>query len=698
MNFSAFPLLRLALCFALGIVAYHYLGDGVLIQWQFLLFAFGAYLFFSNRGTFKYQSLLAILAFFLLFGLGAYRLASFKGEHGADHLIHLADTIQGYKAQVVDIPEIKEKRIACKLEVYGVLINNEWASAKGRVSAYLDIEKGTELHYGDLLFVKGSPALTSPPANPGEFDYRQYLIYNRIHHQQFIGDQFTIIGADNPNWFVSKANQLRAQSTQIITSYITDEAARGVMLALVLGVKDDLQDEVIQAFSATGAMHVLAVSGLHVGIIYALVFFVLKKLGLSKRKYRWWLAILSLITLWSYALLTGLSPSVLRAVTMFSFIAIGQALSRKTNIYNTLAASAMALLIYNPYLIMSVGFQLSYLAVFGIVYIQPKLYERFEFRHWLWDKVWAITCVSIAAQLATAPLSILYFHQFPSYFLLSNLFIIPSAFIALSSGLVLLGVSAVPAVAVAFGWLVNQFIVSLNMVVFWLSELPGSTVNGIYVSILDTWLIYGLLCCLVLFFVKKKFVYAKCALGLTLAFAISQVWHFSQFTRTSEFSVMNVSASRVLDFRSGLYSQMVADSLFTADLNRQRFHLHPKRLLMGSPQNPENDKLNVDTRLTQLGKVFSFEGKRILCLDQKAVTRINSTARIEVDWLILSENVLRDLTQLKGKISFEQLIIDPTNSWYTDRRLVNQADSLNINYHSIRQDGYFSKRWKKTNL
>ncbi len=698
MNFSAFPLLRLALCFALGIVGYHYVGEAVLIQCQFLLLVFGAYIFFVTRGTFKYQLLLAFLAFFLLLQLGAHRLASFKDEHRADHLIHLADSIQGYKAQIIEVPELKAKSIACKLEVYGVLINNEWASAKGRVSAYLDIDKGAGLHYGDLLFVKGSPTATSPPANPGEFDYRQYLIYNRVHHQQFIGDQFVVIGADNPNWFVSKSNVLRAQSTQIITSYITDEAARGVMLALVLGVKDDLQDEVIQAFSATGAMHVLAVSGLHVGIIYALVFFVLKKMGLSKRKYRWWLALLSLITLWSYALLTGLSPSVLRAVTMFSFIAIGQALSRKTNIYNTLAASALALLIYNPYLIMSVGFQLSYLAVFGIVFIQPKLYELFEFDHWLWDKVWAITCVSIAAQLATAPLSVLYFHQFPSYFLVSNLFIIPSAFIALSSGLVLLAVSAIPMLAEALGWLVNQFIVSLNTVVFWLSKLPGSTVNGIYISILDTWLIYGLLCCLIVFFVKKRFVYAKYALVLTLAFAISQIWHFSYFAKTSEFSVLNVSANRVLDFRSGFYSQMVADSLFNEDLDGQRFHLYPKRLRSGSPQSPENDKLIVDEKNTSLGKVFSFEGKRILCLDQKTVPRLNSSARIEVDWLILSENALRDLSQLKGKISFEQLIIDPTNSWYTDRTLVTQADALNINYHSIRQDGYFSKRWKKTIL
>lgn len=698
MYFSAFPLLRLTICFALGIVGCHYLGSSVLIPWELLGAGSVLYFFLSTKRSFKYQFALASLAFFLLFGFGTQRLTGFKAEARPDHLIHQADSIESYKAIIAESPQVKEKSVSCRLEVYQVLIGDNWKSSEGVVSAYLDLDKGRDLKYGDLVYVTGKPEATTPPANPGEFDYRGYLIYNRIHHQQFVGDRFAVIGHESPNWFVTKAKHLRSQSVEIINSLIIDDRARGITLALVLGVKDDLQDDVIQAFSATGAMHVLAVSGLHVGIIYGIVFLVLKRIGLSNRKYRWWLAILSMLILWAYALLTGLSPSVLRAVTMFSFIAVGRALSRNTNIYNTLAASALALLLYNPYLIMSVGFQLSYLAVFGIVYIQPKLYASIKIDHWLIDKVWAITCVSIAAQLATGPLSILYFHQFPAYFLLSNLFIIPAAFVILVSGLLLLVTSPISIVATALGWLLTKFIVTVNGLVFWVSQLPGSTLNGIYLSILDTWLIYVLMCCSIVFLVKRRFMYIKYALVFSLVFSVSQLWHFSQFAQTNEFSVMDVSGSRVLDFRSGFKSYLVTDSAFIDDDERQKFHLQPKRLLSGSPQQPKNDELKIVEVFTPLGTLITFKGKKILYLDQKVLSRLKSSASIDVDWLILGKNALNDLSQLEGKISFNQLIIDPTNSWYIDRALVNQSDSLNINYHSIRQDGYFSKRWKRSNL
>ncbi|OEK03455.1 hypothetical protein BFP97_18870 [Roseivirga sp. 4D4] len=697
-DFSTYPLLRLTFSFALGIVGFHYLGDSVFIPWYVLILALVAYSLLTIRSTFRYQSILASLAFFMLFGLGTQRLSYYKGESKPDHLLNQPEAIQAYKAVVSGPPQVKAKSVNCQLEVYKVLVDGAWRTADGIVNAYLDTLKGESLSYGDLLFVEGKPAKTLPPANPGEFDYRGYLVYNRIHHQHFIRDRFSVIGHRPTNWFVSKANFLRNESVKIINSLITEESARGIVLALVLGVKDDLQDDVIQAFSATGAMHVLAVSGLHVGIIYAIIFLLLKRLGLSKPKYKWWLAAISILTLWCYALLTGLSPSVLRAVTMFSFISVGQALSRHTNIYNTLAASALALLLYNPYLIMSVGFQLSYLAVFGIVYLQPRLYALIEVNHWLLDKVWAITCVSIAAQLATAPLSILYFHQFPSYFLLSNLFIIPAAFIILISGLLLLITSFISPLAAVLGWLVTEFILLVNGLVFWVSQLPGSTAKGIYISILDTWLIYGLLTCVILFFDRKRLVYLKYGLGLSLLFVVSQLWHFSKFASTKEFSVMAVSGSQVMDFRSGFKSHMISDSLFLSDTERQRFLLHPKRLLSGSTEKVADDGFELTMVSTPLGRLISFDRLRILCLDRNVLSGIESSTPIEVDWLILGKDVLQNLEELDGRIEFDELIIDPSNSWYTDQKLVEQAGQLKVKYHSVRQDGYYSRQWKNKNL
>lgn len=697
-NHSSFPFVRFTLFFTLGIVGYHYLGESVLIGWFLLSIAFVLYTFLAFKNSYKYRTVISFLVLFVLFGLGAKRLEYFKDEKRVDHLLYQPDSIKAYKAILVDEPEVKSNSIKSKLQVYSVLNGGIWKPASGLVNGYLDKVKGADLVYGDMLFLEGNPQLTSPPANPGEFDYKGYLAYNRIHHQHFVGEKFTEIGYRAPNWFVAQPNKLRSICVQRLSNLITDDYARGVTLALVLGVKDELEDDLIQAFSATGAMHVLAVSGLHVGIIYAILLALLKRFGLSGRKHRWLLAIISISTLWLYALLTGLSPSVLRAVTMFTFVALGQAAHRKSSIYNTLAASAMALLIYNPYLIMSVGFQLSYLAVFGIVYLQPRLYNLFKVNNMVLDKVWAITCVSIAAQVATAPLSMLYFHQFPSYFLLSNLFVIPAAFIILIAGLVLLTVSSISVLASALGGLLTKFIMGLNGIVIWVSELPESTIEGIYLSILDTWLIYATIICLLLWLSKKSLIYLKYATLMCSFFFTSQLFHFSRYANSTEFNVLKVSNASVMDFRSGFQSKVFSDSSFLQDENIQRFHLYPKRLLSGSRQRPAEDDLSVASEHFDFGSLFVFDQRVYFRLNKEIEDYKQVDIPIEVDCLILGNNVLFNLKQLSDEIDFKTLIIDSTNNWYVDDQLVKQSKELNLNYHSIRQDGYYSERWKNNNL
>lgn len=666
------------------------------MEWEYLLIVFVIYFFLATRNSLKYQYLLSGLAFFIIFGLGAQRLESFTDEKRDDHLLAISDTILAYKAAIVGIPEEKTKSLRCKLEVYSIRVGTDWKPVTGLVNAYVDLEKGSDLQYGDLIYVKGRPELTSPPANPGEFDYKGYLVYNRIHYQQYVGENFQVIGHQAPSWLLAQAHFLRKYSVKQLSELVSDKYAQGVTLALVLGVKDGLDDELVQAFSATGAMHVLAVSGLHVGIIYAIVFFLLKRLGLSKPKYRWILAAISILILWAYAFLTGLSPSVLRAVTMFTFVAFGQALSRHSNIYNTLAASAMALLCYNPYLIMSVGFQLSYLAVFGIVYLQPKLYELIQVNNTILDKLWAITCVSIAAQLATAPLSILYFHQFPTYFLLSNLFIIPAAFAILINGLLLLITSAIPLLAVSLAWLLTKIITVVNGLIIWISSWPGSTLGGIYFSNLDTWLMYAVLVCLILTLVKRRFTFLKYALFITILFAFSQLNHYSRYSNSNEFSVINVANSIVLDFRSGFEGRMMADSLFEEDIGKQKYSVYPKRLLTGTTQNTAGDELEVAQLDFAFGELLAFDGKVILHLNKPITDRFKPKLPIEVDCVILGNNALTDLSALKGKISFSQLIIDPTNSWYVDQQLVIQSKQLKVKCHSVRQNGYYSERWSSS--
>lgn len=690
-TFQRFPFLRFTLFFAFGIVSRHCFGEIVHLPVFTLLIFFAVYLILAKWDSLRFQYLLAPLSFTLLFYLGALRLDNYLLKNNKLQAL----SIKAYKAQIILEPEAKANSTRTVLEVYEALIDTNWISTAGRVNAYFSKAFQDSLAYGDLLLVKGRPNATTPPANPGEFDYQNYLTYQKIHYQQFIGDEFLRIGHLAPNGFVEKSIPIRTYCVEQISRFIPNPKAKAVVLALVLGVKDELDNDLIQSFSDTGTMHVLAVSGLHVGIIYALVFGLLKFFHLHKRKFRWWIAVLSLTILWSYALITGLSPSVLRAVTMFTFVALGRALFRNGNIYNTLALSALALLLFNPYLIMSVGFQLSFSAVFGIVYLHPKIYGLMHVENKFLDRVWSITCVSIAAQLATGPLSMLYFHQFPTYFLLSNLFIIPAAFVILIGGLVLLASSWFPILAAGVGWLLNGFVKAINWLVNLASRLPNSTIDGVYLSILDTWLIYTLLLGIILYFISRRNSYLKLSLMASLLFAFSQILHFQPYGNSVELSVLDVNNSSVIDFRVGFSGALVADSSFLEDSEIQKFHLYGKRLISGVELDHGINDFHIPSRQFPFGKLLVFEGKSILWLNESYGSWYDLADKIPIDYLIVSNNSIRSFDDIESTFFPKSVIIDRSNSFYVQSNLLEELKESEAKIHQVAANGYFSSLWKK---
>jgi competence protein ComEC len=194
---------------------------------------------------------------------------------------------------------------------------------------------------------------------------------------------------------------------------------------------------------------------------------------------KWLRALILLTGLWMYALVTGLSPSVLRAATMFSFIIAGQALNRQAYIYNSIAASAFLLLLVQPAILFEVGFQLSYMAVIFIVFLHPYLYRLLSFRYKILNSAWSLTCVSLAAQAGTVPLSLFYFHQFPSYFILSNFVVIPAATVIIYGAALLFIASPIPVLLEIFGLLLNKFLQMVNFMIFFIEKMPGSLIANI---------------------------------------------------------------------------------------------------------------------------------------------------------------------------------------------------------------------------
>ena len=320
-------------------------------------------------------------------------------------------------------------------------------------------------------------------------------------------------------------------------------------------------------------MHVLAVSGLHVGIIFLIISSILKPL----QRFKWGIylkGLFLLLSLWLYAAITGLSPSVTRAATMFSFVIAAKLFKRHTNIFNTLATSAMVLLILNPFLAVELGFQLSYLAVMGIVVLQPYLDKLWEPKYWLVDKIWAITAVSVSAQVATFPLGLLYFHQFPNYFLLSNLVVIPAATIILPIGIALAVFHLVPLLNTALGFVLYWLVHLLDLFIQWVERQPGALMSGIDISIFETYFIYMIIITSIAFVITRRF---KWLVTFLVAFCAIEALNIQESViqkSQHDFVIYRVKGHDAFDFIDGHSHSILADTALVNDFDKMRFHVH----------------------------------------------------------------------------------------------------------------------------
>ncbi|NQY68024.1 MAG: ComEC/Rec2 family competence protein, partial [Flavobacteriales bacterium] len=257
---------------------------------------------------------------------------------------------------------------------------------------------------------------------------------------------------------------------------------------------------------------------LHVGIIYLILTKLLQfMLGRTNRYYVY--GIILLVTLWFYAAITGFSASICRATTMFSLVIIGDNLNRQVNIYNSILASAFILLLTDPFWIFDVGFQLSYIAVLGIVTFQPSIEKWLSFKNTVLKYMWSISAVSIAAQISTFPLSVFYFHQFPIYFLLSNLIVIPIVGVVLILCLFFLSTYYIPLIGITISNVLLVLVKGLNQYVAWVNVIPGATIENISITINQCILMYAMLICFYIYFVTRR---SDCLIiGLvTLLFAL----------------------------------------------------------------------------------------------------------------------------------------------------------------------------------
>jgi len=354
---------------------------------------------------------------------------------------------------------------------------------RGKLLVYLPPDEQTaQLKTGDEIVFNAEPGEISPPLNPGVFDFRAYASRRGIHHQVFLRTraEWRIAVSAGGNIY-ARAQAWRSAWFKTFQDHLSgDELA--VAAALVIGQRDLITEEVKSAYTETGAIHVLAVSGLHVGIIFMiLTFFLERVMRLDKTKFgRIAVIFISLLCIWAFALVSGLSASVQRAAIMFSLIAVGRIAFRKIHVFNTLSVAAIAMLVYQPNQLFHVGFQLSFMAIIGIVAFTNYLDRLVYLPGLVTRKAWSAIAASTGAQLGTLPLSLLYFKQFPAYFMISGTLVIVFAFATMFLGLLhgfTAGVLGVPVLANLTGWLLSTVVELQNALIFFFGKLPGALIE-----------------------------------------------------------------------------------------------------------------------------------------------------------------------------------------------------------------------------
>ena len=604
-----------------------------------------------------------------------------------DHISHQQDTITHYKAVIIREPEVRPWGQRILAQVESMRTPTRWRPATGKVMLRLPTtpQDSLTLHYGDVLLIRGQPQPVPAPTNPGEFDYRRYLANHQVVRQQTITPQdIRQTGHVPPSRIMSAALHIRRWAEAVIQRYVPGRQEQALAIALVLGVTDGLDPELMQAYASTGTLHVLAVSGLHISILYLIVMALLKPLNRLPPAYsRWVTVLLSVLILWGYAFITGLSPSVLRAVIMFSLMAMARLRRQPANIYNILAASAFLLLIYDPYNIVSVGFQLSYLAVLGIVSLHPGISAVLKPKYWITEKAWEMISMSLAAQLATFPLSLLYFHQFPNYFLFANLVAIPVSFLILVAGLGLLVAAVVPVVASVVGTGLGWIIYGMNVVITYFEKLPFSYTADVYITPAQCTLLMSMIVVGAIWIYNKQLRYGMLLSILVIAFAALQWQHYYGVVDTRRLIVYNVPGQTAIDLVDRGVVYFTADSALRANPQRVAFHITPNRIQLNA------------TRLNQEEPFqCTFPGIQVTVCRGLSVVQIHARnaalpVKIKTDVLILSHNAVYDLAEVLKHIDAATIVLDSSNTLRYTNYIMQLASKLGRPVHAVRLAGAF---------
>ena len=528
------------------------------------------------------------------------------------------------------------------------------------------------LKIGIHLKVIGIIFKNKSPLNPNLFDYGKYLENQEIYAQVYTKRNQIKIGNYETSLWAGFSNFRETIISNLEHSAIS-KVELNVLNALILGQQQDISPEVLKDYQYAGAVHVLSVSGLHVGFILLFITFLLKPIG-NSRKGSLLKLIIVVLSLWSFAILAGLSPSIVRSVTMFSFLAIGIHLRRTVNIYHTLLVSMLLILLFKPSFLFDVGFQLSYLALFFILWLQPILSSIWQPKNKIIKYFWDIITVSFAAQIGAMPLSIYYFHQFPGLFFVTNLLILPLLGIIMAVGVLVVLIATFHTVPEFIAKSIEYLIAFLDSIIHWVASFDVFVFKNISFSKEMLWSSYLVIILMILWIKRPTFKRLTLTFTSILLMQIIFIVQKNEVQNNEELIIFNYRKNTIITERIGNAVTIYSNDSIQKKLNS---NLLIQSYLVGN-------FCDVSAKKPLLNLLY-FKHQKVLIIDSSCVY----TKGIHPDILVIIQSPKLNIQRLLKSYKPKQIVVDGSNYKSYIRLWETTCKKEKIPFHNTNEKGFY---------
>lgn len=682
--FKKFPFAKIVVALIIGIVCEWYFKPHIILTvllTSAVIIITIIFSFLNDAVKFKWRFLQGS-CFLLLFGcLGALLTWNENVENSSswyDKNYNDSDIVMAtLQEPLVEKPN-SYKALATIAAVYK---DHQWTSTKGNVLIYFKRDQSVPaLQYGSQIIFNKKLQSIQNSGNPAALNYKRFCLFQNITGQIFLSsNDYKILAATNKNVIQEFLFYMRDGALKIMQQNIRSPKELGIAEALLIGYRNDLDKDLVQAYSDTGVVHIIAISGMHIAIIYQslLWFFGLFKSTRFKKIIE---PISILIIIWAFTLIAGAAPSIARASVMFTCILAGKFLNRSGNIYNTLAASAFILLVSNPFNLWDVGFQLSYAAVLSIVVFFKPLYSLIYVQNKSLQKLWQLSAVTLSAQVFALPLVIYHFHQLPLVFLVGNLIAVPLSGFILYAELLLFAVSWWHAGAAFIGLAIQYGIRFMNVFIEYIDKASFAVWDGLSISLWQLLLLFACIISAGIWLMYKNKNAFIASTGFIAAFMLLWSIKSIQHTQQQKIVVYNVPQHSAIDFISGNNFYFGGDSIVIKDVLMRNFNLKPNRIKNHLPLH-ENILLPTANNLA-----LNYKNKKVLLLNQSINTK-NSEQKIHADIIIITGKIKNSITDLQKVFDCDTYIVTSVISSWKCMQWKKDCEQLHLRFHSVAQQG-----------